>query len=92
MAYTESWKQRMIEQEERLREGYRKEGWGRLAEEAGFDPVHTEGSARMAFRFMHGRLETIKAICEDGERSGADRLDEINAMIAGLIAWPGEKP
>ena len=28
-------------------------------------------------------LDRIRAICEDGERSGADRLDEIYAIVTG---------
>ena len=39
--------------DEKLREIYRNEGWGVLAEAAGFDPVNTESSARSAFRFAH---------------------------------------
>lgn len=29
------------------------------------------------------KLKRIRAICEDGERSGADRLDEIYAIVTG---------
>ena len=38
---------------ERLRTRYREEGWGALAEAAGYDPVETESQARDAFRFAH---------------------------------------
>lgn len=40
-------------EEEKLRQLYRDEGWGQLAEAAGYDPVHTEISARAAFRFSY---------------------------------------
>ena len=39
--------------QEQLRQHYRDEGWGELAEAAGYDPVNTESSARGAFRFAH---------------------------------------
>lgn len=34
-----------------LRDFYRSEGWGVVAEKAGFDPLSTESSARQAFQF-----------------------------------------
>lgn len=37
--------------EDKLNEMYREDGWGILAEAAGFNPVNTESSARNAFRF-----------------------------------------
>jgi hypothetical protein len=33
------------------------EPWGKLAQEAGFDPVDTESSARRAFEFCAGKIE-----------------------------------
>lgn len=43
-----------------LREKYIEEGWGKLAVEAGFDPVETEASARVAFRFCHVRIRLLE--------------------------------
>jgi hypothetical protein len=43
--------------DEKLNQMYRDEGWGVLAEAAGFDPVNTESSARMAFMFSYGVIE-----------------------------------
>jgi hypothetical protein len=31
----------------------------------------------------HAAVNRIRAICEDGERSGADRLDEIYRIVTG---------
>lgn len=42
---------------EKLREIYRREGWGVMAEAAGCDTVNTESSARSAFGFAHGLLK-----------------------------------
>lgn len=36
----------------KLRQQYREEGWGVLAEAAGFDPVNTESATRDAFRYV----------------------------------------
>jgi hypothetical protein len=42
---------------EKLNKMYRDEGWGVLAEAAGFVPVNTESSARAAFRFCWDLLD-----------------------------------
>ena len=42
--------------EDALRARFIQEGWGQLAEAAGFDPVATESAARDAFRFAHAAL------------------------------------
>ena len=34
-------------------------------------------------RKFRAERDRIRAICEDGERSGADRLDEIYRIVAG---------
>lgn len=39
--------------DEAVRQNARDEGWGLLAEAAGFDPATTESAARNAFRFAH---------------------------------------
>ncbi|MEF2552012.1 hypothetical protein VQ042_11675 [Aurantimonas sp. A2-1-M11] len=46
---------------EKLRAQYLAEGWGKLALDAGFDPVDTESSARSAFRFADDKIKTIEA-------------------------------
>lgn len=46
--------------EEKLRQMYRADGWGKLAEDAGLDPIHTESQARDAFRFCHARIEELE--------------------------------
>lgn len=53
---------------EKLREVYRQEGWGRLAEDAGFDPVHTEASTRNAFRYCYKRIKEVEEYTEHLER------------------------
>jgi hypothetical protein len=49
------------ERDERLRKIYIAEGWGALAIEAGFDPVHTESSARSAFAFCAEKIAKLEA-------------------------------
>jgi hypothetical protein len=39
------------EMRDRLNARYREEGWGVLAEKAGYEPFHTESAARDAFRW-----------------------------------------
>ena len=39
-----------------MRRSAREEGWGHLAEAAGFDPATTESAARQAFRFAYGAI------------------------------------
>lgn len=37
-------------QKQKLRRRYRREGWGKLAEELGWDPINVEASARAVLR------------------------------------------
>lgn len=46
--------------EEKLRKMYRDEGWGKLAEEAGFDPIHVESQARTAFQFCYDKIKFLQ--------------------------------
>lgn len=56
-------------QNEALRRMYRKEGWGELAEAAGFDPVETESQAREAFRFSYSVIKDKDATIEHLEEA-----------------------
>lgn len=67
--------------DEKLRKLYRKEGWGKLAEAAGFDPVNTESSARSAFRFSH------EIIAEKD-----DILLDVTAALAAAISLLERSP
>lgn len=87
------------ERDARLRETYRAEGWGKLAEIAGFDPVNTESSARMAFRFGHEIIAAKDALIERlkleaqahaGEaRTANATIGEIYQAISGATGEPG---
>lgn len=68
------------ERKEKLRQMYRKEGWGELAEAAGFDPVNTEASARIAFQFSLGIIQDKDATIK--------RLHEVLRMVRD--SWPEE--
>lgn len=49
---------------------YRADGWGWLAELAGFDPLNTEAQAREAFQFVWDKVlteETRNAVIFDVE-------------------------
>lgn len=68
------------DRKEKLRQMYRDEGWGELAEAAGFDPVDTEASARDAFRFSIGVIQDKDATI--------NRLHEVLRMVRD--SWPEE--
>lgn len=75
--------------DEKLRQQYRDEGWGRLAEEAGFDPVNTESSAREAFWYCQMRIEkletTIASALEEMERPHyGDRDHQLDNFLEAM--------
>ena len=60
--------------EDELRERYRNEGWGILAEKAGFpDLLNVETSARRAFEFCWERLQKAEQLMEQmADHEGAE--------------------
>jgi hypothetical protein len=79
------------ESDDQLRKMYREEGWGVLAEAAGFDPVHTKSAARAAFRFSAEHLQIVRDICEAGKPSNADRIDAILSIVRPLTNPPKDE-
>lgn len=73
MSYTE-------DMNERLRVRYREEGWGALAEAAGYDPVDTESQARGAFRFAHSVIADKDATIKRME----------TAIRFAMANWPAD--
>lgn len=43
--------------EEQLRRRYREEGWGKLAEKYGYDPLHVESQARRLLQCVYDDIE-----------------------------------
>lgn len=46
--------------EERVKQSYRDEGWGVLAEEDGLNPLDVESSARMAYQYCYDKIEELR--------------------------------
>ena len=68
----------------RIREDmYDHEAWAILAREAGFEPIHTESSARRAFRFCAERIERLTAE-RDEARARAEGLAE---ALTRVLMW-----
>lgn len=89
---------------EKLNEIYRNEGWGKLAEAAGFDPANTESAAREAFRFSSGVIDEMLAALEGavgalefsrdyhkdlGNEEQAFAQDRLDAALAAIAKAKG---